>query len=158
MSREQLAMETALLRIAAYPRTRDEEMNIGGAREIARAALAYCSHCGFQLPASDSGLRHYGTHTAHQESECLRLLHAEIERLTKPASADEVRDLLRAKLVGRTHAALAADLGVTQGYLSKVLAGDCNPGEKLLRQLGLRKVVRYEPANAGDKGPRSGPA
>lgn len=43
---------------------------------------ALCSHCRFPLPASDSGLRHYGTHTAHQESECLRLLHAEIERLT----------------------------------------------------------------------------
>jgi hypothetical protein len=33
------------------------------------------------LPASDSGLRHYGLHTAHQEHECLRLLHAEIGRL-----------------------------------------------------------------------------
>lgn len=36
-----LAMEAALLRIAAFPRTRDEEMSIEGAREIARAALAY---------------------------------------------------------------------------------------------------------------------
>jgi hypothetical protein len=41
-----------------------------------------CSHCGFPLPASGGGLRHYGTHTAHQESECLQLLHAEIARLT----------------------------------------------------------------------------
>lgn len=40
------------------------------------------SHCRFPLPRSDSGLRHYSTHTEHQESECLRLLHAEIERLT----------------------------------------------------------------------------
>ncbi len=61
-------------------------------------------------------------------------------------NSDEVRDMLRTKLAGRTHDALAADLGVTQGYLSKVLAGDCNPGEKLLRQMGLRKVVSYEPA------------
>ena len=37
-----LAMETALPRIAAFPRTRDEELSIEGAREIARAALAYC--------------------------------------------------------------------------------------------------------------------
>ena len=37
-----LAMETALLRIAVFPRTRDEELSIEGAREIARAALAYC--------------------------------------------------------------------------------------------------------------------
>ena len=67
-------------------------------------------------------------------------------------TADQVRQRLRAKLGGRTHDVLAAELGVTQGYLSKVLAGDCKPGEKLLRQLGLRKVVRYEPANASLSG------
>ena len=37
-----LAIEVALLRIAAYPRTRAEELSIEGAREIARATLAYC--------------------------------------------------------------------------------------------------------------------
>lgn len=37
-----LAMETALLRIAAYPRGRCDELSIESAREIARAALAYC--------------------------------------------------------------------------------------------------------------------
>lgn len=62
-------------------------------------------------------------------------------------TSDEVCKLLKTKLKGRTHEALAVELGVTQGYLSKVLAGDCNPGTKLLHQLGLRKVVRYEPAN-----------
>lgn len=40
-----------------------------------------CAHCHFPLPESGSGLRHFGTYTAHQESECLRLLLAEIERL-----------------------------------------------------------------------------
>jgi hypothetical protein len=40
-----------------------------------------CSHCGFALPRDGGALRHYGTHTAHQESECLRLLQAEIARL-----------------------------------------------------------------------------
>lgn len=49
---------------------------------LERQVRPHCSHCRFPLPASDSGLRHYGTHTAHQESECLRLLHAEIARLT----------------------------------------------------------------------------
>lgn len=44
-----LAMETALLRIAAFPRTRDEEMSIEGAREIARAALAYCKPANAEL-------------------------------------------------------------------------------------------------------------
>lgn len=46
-----------------------------------------CSYCGFPLPANGrGGLRHYGTHTAHAESECLRLLQAEIERLRKDAA------------------------------------------------------------------------
>lgn len=49
---------------------------------LERTVRPHCSHCRFPLPAIDSGLRHYGTHTAHQENECLRLLHAEIERLS----------------------------------------------------------------------------
>ena len=51
-----------------------------------------CSHCGFPLRRNSGGLRHYGTHTAHQESECLRLLHAEIAGLkdaVRSARADE---------------------------------------------------------------------
>ena len=51
-----------------------------------------CSHCGFPLRRNSGGLRHYGTHTAHQESECLRLLHAEIASLkdaVRSARADE---------------------------------------------------------------------
>lgn len=51
--------------------------------------LSLCSHCGFPLPKGGSGLRHYGTHTAHQESTCLRMLHAEIERLKAALSAKE---------------------------------------------------------------------
>jgi hypothetical protein len=57
----------------------------------ASAPMSTCSHCGFPLRTS-SGLRHYGTHTAHQESECLRLLHAEIAQLkdaVRSARADE---------------------------------------------------------------------
>jgi hypothetical protein len=53
----------------------------GGKSALSAELGQLCSHCRFSLPASDSGLRHYGTHTAHQENECLRLLHAEIERL-----------------------------------------------------------------------------
>lgn len=47
-----------------------------------------CGHCRFPLPEDGRGLRHYGTHTAHAESECLRLLHAEIERLRSALAAD----------------------------------------------------------------------
>ena len=50
-----------------------------GAIEL--AAPPDCSHCGFPILGSYSGLRHYGTHMAHQESECLQLLHAELARL-----------------------------------------------------------------------------
>lgn len=61
----------------------------------------------------------------------------------KHYDAEGVRALLLERLSGRTHAALAADLGVTQSYLSKVLAGDCNPGEKLLTEIGLRRFTCY---------------
>lgn len=41
-----------------------------------------CSHCRMTVEGYSFGsLRHYGTHTAHREEECLRLLHAKIERL-----------------------------------------------------------------------------
>lgn len=50
---------------------------------VEREVRQLCSHCRFPLPSSTSGLRHYGLHTAHQENECLRLLHSEIDRLTK---------------------------------------------------------------------------
>lgn len=59
-----------------------EQSNQAVEGPLERRVRPHCSHCRFPLPASDGGLRHYGTHTAHQESECLRLLHAEIERLT----------------------------------------------------------------------------
>lgn len=36
---------------------------------------------------------HYGTHTAHQEYECLRLLHAEIARLRGLVYDEAVRGL-----------------------------------------------------------------
>jgi len=38
-----------------------------------------CSHC--MRPIVGRPLRHYGTHVAHAEYECLQILHAEIERL-----------------------------------------------------------------------------
>lgn len=64
-----------------------------------------CAHCGFALPASGTGVRHYGTHTAHQENECLRLLHAEIARLTAMnqalrQSADTAREIMGRCIVG----------------------------------------------------------
>jgi hypothetical protein len=59
-----------------------------------RPSADNCSHCGFPLRRNSGGLRHYGTHTAHQENECLRLLHAEIVELR--ADAERYRHLRRA--------------------------------------------------------------
>ena len=42
-----------------------------------------CSHCYAPIQARHSGLRHFGTHTAHQEYECLRILHARIADLER---------------------------------------------------------------------------
>ena len=42
-----------------------------------------CSHCYAPIQARHSGLRHFGTHTAHQEYECLRILHARIAELER---------------------------------------------------------------------------
>lgn len=62
-----LAMETALLRIAAYPRTRSDEMTIEQARELARAALAYQNGTGIQ-PCAE--IRRY----ANDGAACLMML------------------------------------------------------------------------------------
>lgn len=45
MRRAYTALEVALLRISKYPRSRDEELSIDGARAIAMAALAYAQKC-----------------------------------------------------------------------------------------------------------------
>lgn len=66
-----------------------------GGQALSNAGLGLmlnCSHCGFLLRGNSSGWRYYGTHTAHQETECLRLLHAEIDSLkdaVRSARADE---------------------------------------------------------------------
>jgi hypothetical protein len=63
-----------------------------GSGPVDRDVGRLCSHCRFPLPNHDGGLRHYGTHTAHQENECLRLLHAELDRLR--AGNEELRRAL----------------------------------------------------------------
>ena len=50
-----------------------------------------CSHCGFPLIGNSSSFRHYGTSTAHQEDECLRLLKAEIDRLKSQETKSGIR-------------------------------------------------------------------
>lgn len=43
---------------------------------------------------------------------------------------------------------LAAKLGVTAQYVSDVLNGRREPGESILKPLGLRKVINYEESEA----------
>lgn len=50
----------------------------------------------------------------------------------------------------RTWALVAAELGISRPYLSDIIHGHRQPGERILRQLGLRRVVvqdtpAYEP-------------
>ena len=68
--------------------------------------VVLCSHCRMPIHPGSAGLRHYGTHTAHSESECLQLLHAEIERLkAELKECDDLRDRL-GDLLSRTAVAL----------------------------------------------------
>jgi DNA-binding phage protein len=46
-------------------------------------------------------------------------------------------------------AALAAEARVTRQHVNRVVNGTSPPGPKLLRALGLRRVVRYVRTNGG---------
>lgn len=46
-----------------------------------------CSHCRHPLPSNTSGMRHYGTSTAHLEADCLRYLHDDISALKEELAA-----------------------------------------------------------------------
>lgn len=60
-------------------------------------------------------------------------------------TADEVADILRHEKVEHmlTDDELARRYGVCQSYMSKLLAGDCDPGDKILSKLGLQRIARY---------------
>lgn len=68
----------------------------------------------------------------------------------------EVAAELARRLDGRRGAQgrLAGDLGISQGLLSQVLAGDAPVSDALARKVGLRRVVRFERVGDPD-GPRS---
>lgn len=61
-------------------------------------------------------------------------------------TAAEVRDLLREACIDAgSQRAWATEHGVSPVYVSDVLSGRREPGEKILDALGLRKIVSYEP-------------
>jgi len=51
----------------------------------------------------------------------------------------------------KSQAAFARKLGVTPAYVSYVMSGERPIGDKLLRALGYRRVVRFEPIWAGGR-------
>ena len=53
-----------------------------------------CPYCKFPVPIKGALVRHFGTHVAHTEDECFRLLHAEIARL-RTENERLQRDVLR---------------------------------------------------------------
>lgn len=51
---------------------------------------------------------------------------------------------LRRRLAKKTQKALAIELGVSQAYLNDVLQGRREAGEKLLKPLGIARVVIHK--------------
>lgn len=60
--------------------------------------------------------------------------------MTKPQVLNRLRAAIREQ-GGQTY--LADKIGITPCYISNALAGRCDPGPKLLRALGLEKIVSY---------------
>lgn len=64
-----------------------------------------------------------------------------ITAITQEGLRDSLRD--RATEMG-SQKALAEHLGVSAQYLGDVLSGKREPGDSILKALGLRKTVHYE--------------
>lgn len=59
-------------------------------------------------------------------------------------SVDVLAVLERRKEKAGSWRALARELGVSAAYMSDVVRGNREPGDSILRPLGLRKVVKIE--------------
>ena len=53
------------------------------------------------------------------------------------------RAVLKRRLDGKTQAELARELGIKPAYLSDILAFRREPGPRVLKALGLTKIVTY---------------
>ena len=60
--------------------------------------------------------------------------------------AEDFRKLLRDQIyaIGCTQEEYAAMRGISPSHLSHILAGRHEPGEKLLKDMGMKRVVYYE--------------
>ena len=61
--------------------------------------------------------------------------------MRKTFQIKEAVNLLRKKQGDRSLRQFARDLGVSKSYLSEVFSGGRNPGEKLLKQVGLTQAI-----------------
>jgi len=57
---------------------------------------------------------------------------------------NDVRRMIAAKLENKTQRELAADIGVSCQYLNDYLRFRRDPGPKILKSLGLRRVSMYQ--------------
>ena len=58
---------------------------------------------------------------------------------------EDVRHALQSEVAkNRTQKATAAKFGVSATFFSEVLSGRRDPGKKILAQMNLRRVTRYE--------------
>lgn len=69
----------------------------------------------------------------------------------KRLTADDVRAQIRASIGYGTAQDFALAIGVSPQYLCDVLLGRKEPGDKILRGIGLVRVVEYEPIREGQK-------
>jgi transcriptional regulator with XRE-family HTH domain len=61
---------------------------------------------------------------------------------------EQVLEMLRSKITySYKQSDLAADLGVTTGYVSMLMTGKTKPSAKILKYLGLRRAFYIEPIN-----------
>jgi hypothetical protein len=61
----------------------------------------------------------------------------------KPMDAAQVIALLDKQRGQREWKMLAAEIGISESFLSRVRNGQCGPGPKILAYLGLREEIRY---------------
>lgn len=72
--------------------------------------------------------------------------------MKKHLSQDDVVMILKRETdKAGSQKAYAAAIGVSAQYLSEVLAGTRAPGEKILKALGLRKIVVYIQAGSSEQ-------
>ncbi len=53
-------------------------------------------------------------------------------------------EILRQRLTGKTQKQFADEFGISQAYISDVLCGRREPGEKILDALDLERVTAYQ--------------